>query len=117
MLKTLGLLLGCVALVSCGSGSGGGGSGTCQQIGTAICSKACSCRDGAACAISQGGLTLDFTDEADCRTLYVTVACSASAKPYNDAAACLPMIQAATCASTGAEGALAFPTDSACDSP
>jgi len=118
MLKTLGLLLGCVALVSCGSGSGGGGGGMCEQIGNAICSKACSCRDGAACAISHGDVSEDFPSEADCRGFYVTLACSMGDKAaYKDAAACLLSVQAATCSSTGADGALAAPTDPACDSP
>jgi hypothetical protein len=90
----------------------------CAQIGNAICAKACSCRDGAACAVSQGGLTVDFPSEADCRGLFVTVGCSdGDAKAYNDAAACLPLAQAATCASTGAEGAVMYPDAMACETP
>lgn len=116
MLKFLCLVFGGVALVSCGGG--GGSASTCQQVGEAICSKACSCRDGAACAISQGGFSTEFKDESDCRALYVTFGCSTGDKAaYNDAVACLPMIQAATCAGTGADGALSYPTDPACDSP
>ena len=121
MRKIVGLVLGC-ALAACGGSSGGGGGGTCEQIGRAICSKACSCRDGAACSVSQGsgGVTLstDLSNEANCLALYVTFTCMMGDKgAYNDAAACLPMIQAATCTGTGADGALAFPTDPACDSP
>lgn len=121
MRKILCLVIGCVAMVSCGGGDGGGGGGggsKCAQIGAAICAKACSCRDGAACAISQGGFTIDFDSEADCKVLFVTVGCSmGDAKAYNDATACLPLAQAATCASTGAEGAATFPADMACQSP
>jgi len=117
MRMALCLMLGSLALaVSCGGGSGGSG-GKCQQIGNAICSKACSCRSGGTCAISQGGVTVDFTDEADCRALYVTFGCSMGDKSYNDATACLPLIQAAACTGSGAEGALNFPADSACESP
>ena len=116
----MGLVLGCLALASCGSSSNGSGS-TCEQVGRAICAKACSCRDGAACALSQGdssgSFSTDFSSEADCLALYVTFGCSAGDKAYNDAAACLPMIQAATCTGTGADGALSFPKDPACDSP
>jgi hypothetical protein len=36
---------------------------------------------------------------------------------YNDAAACLPLVQAATCTGTGADGAMSFPMDMACQSP
>lgn len=90
----------------------------CQQIGEEICAKACSCREGAECAMSQGGLTLTFDDEADCRGFFVTLGCSmGDMAAYNDAAACLPLVQAATCIGTGAEGAVAFPTDMACQAP
>ena len=118
MRRILALIFACVGMVSCGGGGGSGGGGTCAQIGTAVCSKACSCRDGAACAISQGGLTTDFPSEADCRGFFVTLGCSMGDKAaYNDAMACLPLIQAATCTGSGADGALSYPTDPACDSP
>ena len=32
---------------------------------------------------------------------------------YNDAAACLPLVQAATCTGTGTEGSVSLPTDTA----
>jgi hypothetical protein len=119
MRNILRLLIGCVAVVSCGSSDGGSGGGsTCAQIGSAICAKACSCRDGAACGISQDGLTSDFPSESDCLGFLVTLGCSmGDAKAYNDAAACLPLAQAATCASTGAEGAVMFPDAMACQTP
>lgn len=114
----VGLVTGTIALVSCGSDGGGGGGGLCQQIGNAACTKACSCRDGAACAISQGAFTIDFDSEADCRGFFVTLGCSmGDSAAYNNAAACLPLVQSAMCATTGAEGALTFPTDTACESP
>jgi hypothetical protein len=117
MRKFLGLAFVTLALSTCGGGSSGSQS-VCQQIGTALCTKACSCRDGAGCGISEGGATLDFPSESDCRGFYVTVACSQGDKvAYNDAAACLTMVQAATCDSTGAEGAVAYPTSTACETP
>src|SRR5262245_27856380 len=104
-----------------GGGSGGTGGGSmslCQQIGTTICGKACACRDGTECAMSQEGLTLSFDSESDCLGFFVTLGCSmGDAAAYNDAAACLPLVQAAACAGTGTEGAVAFPTDTACQSP
>jgi len=116
MRKLLGLVVVGVALVSCGGD--GGGSGLCQQIGTATCSKACGCRTGGTCAVSQGGLTVDFNSESDCRAFFVTLGCSMGDKAaYNDAAACLPLVQAATCTGTGADGALSYPPDIACQSP
>ena len=118
MSKLLGLLVLSVALVNCGGGGGSSPQGTCQQIGAAICAKACSCRDGAACAISQGGLTIDFPNESDCKALYVTFGCSmGDMAAYNNAAACLPLVQAATCTGSGAEGAMAYPADMACETP
>jgi hypothetical protein len=36
---------------------------------------------------------------------------------YNDAEACLPLIEAATCTGTGTDAALAYPADNACQSP
>ena len=107
-------------MVSCGGDGGGGGAGSlCAQIGNAICAKACSCRDGAECAVSEGeGLTGEFPSEGDCRGFLVTLGCSmGDAKAYNDAAACLPLAQAAVCTGTGAEGAVVFPTATACQSP
>ena len=68
--------------------------------------------------MEQGGLTVDFPSDSDCRGFLVTLLCSmGDAAAYNDAAACLPLIQAATCSSTGAEGALGYPADNACQSP
>jgi hypothetical protein len=68
--------------------------------------------------MSQGGLTLTFDSEADCRSLFVTFGCSmGDAAAYNNAAACLPLVQAAACTGTGAEGAVAVPADPACESP
>jgi hypothetical protein len=111
-------LMGGRARESCGGGGGGGAGSVCQQIGASICTKACACREGATCAMSQGGLEVTFPSEADCRGLFVTFGCSmGDAKAYNDAAACLPLVQAATCMGTGAEGALTFPPDMACQSP
>jgi hypothetical protein len=110
------MVLVSLSLLGCGGGSGGAG-GLCQQIGTAACQKACSCREGPTCAISQGGLTIDFDSEADCRGFFVTLGCMDGDMAYNDSAACLPLIQAATCTGTGTDGALSYPPDNACDSP
>jgi hypothetical protein len=123
MRKILLLVVAAFSLATCGSSDDGGGGGSlCQQIGNMACAKACSCRDGAACAMMQGdatsSVTITFDSEADCQALFVTLGCSmGDAAAYNDAAACLPLITAATCSSTGAEGALGFPTDNACQSP
>jgi hypothetical protein len=117
MRKTFGLVLASLLVVSCGSGSSST-PGLCGQIGTATCQKACSCREGPTCALSQGGLTLTFDTEADCRLFLVTAACSeGDMAAYNNAAACLPLIQAATCTGTGVEGAVSLPPDTACETP
>src|SRR5437868_5182918 len=117
MRKVIGLVVLSLALTSCGSG-GSGSQGSCQQVAGTICTKACACREGPTCALTQGGGTVDFPSEADCRGFLVTLGCSAGDKAaYNDAAACLPLIQAATCTGTGTEGALAFPSDTACETP
>lgn len=101
---------------SCGGGDGGGS--VCKQIGAAVCAKACSCREGAECAIGEAGGEVTFPSENDCRGWYVTLGCSmGDAMAYNDAAACLPLVQAATCNGSGATGALSFPTDMACQTP
>lgn len=66
----------------------------------------------------QNGLEATFPSEADCKGWLVTLGCSmGDAKAYNDAAACLPLVQAATCTGSGTEGALTFPADMACQSP
>ena len=118
MRKIFGVLLVGMALVSCGGDSGGGAGGLCAQIGAAICAKACSCREGPTCAMSQGGLELTFDSEADCTGFFVTLGCSmGDAAAYNDAAACLPLVQAAACTGTGVDGAVVYPDDTACDSP
>jgi len=116
MRKLLGLVFASLALMTCGGG--GSSSGLCPQIGAAICAKACSCREGPTCAMTQGGLTIDFDSEADCKGFLVTLGCSMGDKAaYNDAAACQSLVQAATCTGTGTEGALSYPADNACASP
>ena len=108
------LVLSGLAFVSCGSSA----QSTCEKIGVLTCQKACSCLDGPMCALSQGGFTLSFNTEADCNELFVTISCSQGDKAaYNDAAACLPLIQAATCTGTGADAAFNYPADNACESP
>ena len=115
MRKILMLMVAGLSLVSCGSD---GSSGLCQQIGNTVCEKACSCREGPTCAMSQDGLTLTFDSESDCRALFVTLGCSqGDMAAYNDAAACLPLVQAATCTGTGTDGAVSLPADLACQSP
>jgi hypothetical protein len=116
MRKYFGLVLAGLMWVSCGGSSGT--QSTCEEIGTVTCQKACACLDGPMCAITQDGATFSFDTEADCRGFLVTLACSQSGMPaYNDAEACLPLIQAATCTGSGTDAALAFPADNACQSP
>jgi len=111
----VGPVLAAVLTLTCG-GSDSGGS-PCQTLGNAICAKACACTDGAGCALTDGtGGTLTYDTEADCRGFQVTLACSGGSG-YNDAAACLPLVQAATCTGTGTEASLVYPTDNACGSP
>ena len=117
MHKILVMLAAGLFVVTCG-GDGGGSSGTCQQIGSTICEKACSCREGPTCAMSQGGFELTFDTMADCTGFFVTLGCSmGDMAAYNDAAACLPLVQAATCTGTGVEGAVTFPPEAACETP
>ena len=98
-------------------GTGGGSTGLCQQIASTICEKACSCREGPECAMSQEGLTLIFDSDSDCRGLFTLGCAMGDMAAYNDAAACLPLVQAATCMGTGTEGAVSYPTEMACQSP
>ena len=117
MRKILVLVVASLALATCGD-SGGGPTSTCAQIGAMLCAKACSCREGPTCAMSQAGAESTFPNEADCTGLYVTFACSmGDMAAYNDAAACLPLVQAAACIGTGTEGAVEYPMDIACQSP
>ena len=68
--------------------------------------------------MSQGGFEVTFPSESDCTGILVTFGCSMGDKAaYNDAAACLPLIQAAMCTGSGTTGALSFPADTACQSP
>jgi hypothetical protein len=118
MRKILVLVVASLSLATCGDSGGGSSGGLCAQIGTALCAKACSCRDGATCAISQDGLVLTFDTETDCTGLYVTFGCSmGDMAAYNNAATCLPLVQAAACTGTGTEGAVEYPDDIACQSP
>src|SRR3989442_717282 len=106
MRQILCLVIPGLLLLSCGSGT----QSLCQQIGAATCQKACSCREGPTCAMSQGGFEVTFNTEADCTGFLVTFGCSMGDKAaYNDAAACLPLIQAATCTGSGTTGALMYP--------
>ena len=118
MRKILVLVVASLALATCGDSGGSSGS-KCAQIGAALCAKACSCREGAECAISEGGgAAITFPSEADCTGLYVTFGCSmGDMAAYNDATACLPLVQAAACSGAGTEGAVDFPMDVACQSP
>ena len=116
MSKVLGLVIVSVMLGACGGGGGSGGD--CQQIGSALCAKACSCHGGGACAVYQDSVTLDFASQSDCLEFFVTLGCSMGDKAaYNDAAACLPLAQAATCTSTGSENAVSYPADMSCQTP
>lgn len=118
MRKVLGVLVVVVLGLVSGLGCGGSGGGLCEQVGHAVCAKACSCREGPTCAVSQDGFTIDFDSEADCNLFFVTVGCSKGDNAaYNDAAACLPRVQAATCTGTGTEAALSYPADDVCMSP
>ena len=105
-----------LSLVSCGSD---GPSGPCAEIGTLICQKACACQEGPGCAISLGeGFSETFDSEGDCRFFLVSLTCSdGDMAAYNDAAACLPLVQAATCTGTGEEGAVVAPDADACQTP
>jgi hypothetical protein len=117
MRKILVLVVASLALATCGD-SGGSSGGTCAQIGNMLCAKACSCREGPTCAMSEGGFEVTFDSEADCVALWVTFGCSmGDAAAYNDAAACLPLVQAAACTGTGTTGAVETPMDVACQSP
>jgi hypothetical protein len=114
----LGPALVMLLALSCGGSGDSGGGSPCAQVGAATCNEACACTDGPGCNITQGAVTLSFDTEADCRGFLVTLSCSDSTMPaYNDAAACLPLVQAATCTGTGTEAALAFPTDTVCQTP
>lgn len=114
MRKILGFVMAGLLFGTCGSGS----QSVCEQIGLATCQKACSCREGPTCALAQGGLTVTFDTEGDCRGFFVTLACSkGDMAAYTNAAACLPLVQAATCTGTGVDGALSFPIEMACQSP
>jgi hypothetical protein len=115
MRKIFALVLVGFLWLSCGSSA----QSTCEQIGSLTCQKACACLDGPSCQLSQGGFSISFDTEADCRVFYVTAACSqgGGAMAYNDAEACLPLIEAATCTGTGTDAALAYPSDNACQSP
>jgi len=104
-----------LALLSLGCGSDS--LSACQQVGAATCTKACACTDGPGCNITGGALTISFPTEMDCRTLLVTFGCSDSMPSYNDPVACLPLVEAASCTGTGTDAALAFPTDTVCESP
>jgi hypothetical protein len=118
MRRLLGLVLPGLLLFSCGGGSGSSAQSTCQQIGTITCQKACDCQDGAGCAVTQDGFTETFNSQSDCLGILVTFSCSqGDTAAYNDAAACLPLIQAATCTGSGTDGALAYPGDNACQTP
>jgi hypothetical protein len=112
MRKIFGLVLAGCLWLSCG------GQSKCEQIGTLTCQKACSCLDGPECQLSQGGLTVSFPTESDCLGLFVTLGCSQGDQAaYNDATACLPLVQAAMCTGSGTDAAFAFPADMACQSP
>jgi hypothetical protein len=114
MRKLLVMLATALALVSCG----GGDTGLCQKIGGTLCDKACACREGPTCGMEQNGLTISFDSASDCRAFFVTFGCSmGDAAAYNDAAACLPLVEAATCTGTGTEAAVSLPADPVCESP
>jgi len=109
------IILGLVSGVGCGGSDGGG---LCQQVGNAACAKACSCREGPTCAVTEDGLTVDFESESDCNVWFVTVGCAKGDKAaYQDAASCLPLVKAATCTGTGTEAALSYPADDVCMPP
>jgi hypothetical protein len=110
------LVLSGLAFVSCGS-SGGGAQSTCEQIGTTICQKACDCREGPTCGLFQDGLDSSFPTMNDCVGFLVTLGCSQGNQSYKDAAACLPLVQAATCTGTGTEASVVYPSDPACQPP
>jgi len=115
MRKVLGFVA--VTLLLLGTASCGSEESPCEKVGKAVCAKACSCREGPSCAMSEGGLTIDFDSESDCNTFLVTLACSSSQKAgYKDAAACLPLVEAGTCTGTGTDAAFLYPTDMACGS-
>ena len=107
-----------VGLLAFGCGGGDSAANPCQQVGAALCAKACACTDGPGCNISQDGVSLTFNTESDCRVFLVTLSCSDQSMPaYNDAAACLPLVQAAACTGTGTDASVVYPSDQACATP
>jgi hypothetical protein len=113
--RGMGMLVLATMMMTCG---GSGGAGTCRAVGEAACERACACTDGPGCGIFEGGLTLTFDSTDQCRVFFVTLGCSeGDAMAYNDGAACLPLVKAASCTGTGTDAALAWPTESACVTP
>ncbi len=68
--------------------------------------------------MSQGGFELTFPTEADCTAAEVTFSCAQGDQAaYNDATACLPLMQAAACTGTGTDASMMYPDDPACQTP
>lgn len=78
---------------ACGGDSGGG---ACADFGNTLCDKACACTDGDGCIIEQGGVTISFDQESDCRGFYVTLGCS-EPDPDVDYDTCTAALDGATC--------------------
>jgi hypothetical protein len=113
--RGMGLLVLATLMMTCG---GGGGGGTCSAVGEAACDRACACTDGPGCAIFEGGITASFDSADQCRAFFITLGCAqGDAMAYNDGAACLPLVKAASCTGTGTDAALAWPSESACVTP
>lgn len=115
MRKVLGFVT--LTLLLAGTTNCGSDESLCEKVGKAVCAKACSCREGPTCGLSEGAATFDFESESDCKILLVTLGCSNSENSgYKDAAACLPLVEAGTCTGTGTEAAFSYPTEMACSS-
>lgn len=106
-------LLSLASLGGCGNdrGDDDDGDSACEAAGHAICDRACDCRDGDGCGVtdSTGGVTLGFDSLSDCEGLYITLGCSGGGDETIDLEACASDMPDAECSGTGEDAAVAVP--------
>lgn len=120
-MKGLNGAIGVVIALGMVVGCGDDDQSACRTAGQAICERACACREGAECALTDamGNATISFDSESDCVGLFVNLGCSGGGDSTIDYDACESAVSGGMCIQAGTDDmgnpAQAFVSPDACN--